>query len=130
MTRFMPRYSTFPIVRGLRSVVEDEGGAGGWHGPAEVHRDLRVLHLSALARRVVVRVPAPRGAGAIVVHGAAELADVLDDHRHAVRVALAEVAAGRVVRAAAAQLDDAARDVLPALALLAEAVLLDRKSVV
>src|SRR5256886_3879018 len=56
---------------------------------------------------------------------AAELADILDHHRHPVRVTLAEVAARGVVGPPAAELDDPARDVVAALALLAEAVLLE-----
>src|SRR5262249_15628985 len=109
----------------LPLVVEDERRARGWHGPAEIHGDLRVLDLPALLRRVVVGVLALRPAGAIIVHRAPELARVLDHHRHAVGVALAQVAAGGVVGPAAAELDDAAGHVLPALPLLAEAVLLE-----
>src|SRR5262244_1769418 len=123
ITRFMPRYSTLAIACLL--VVHDEGGAGWRHRPAEIHGDLRVLHLAALARRVVVAVLALGRAGAVIVDQAAELAHVLDDHAHAVRVALAEVAAGGVVRSLTAQLDDPARHVGAAFALLAEAVLLE-----
>src|SRR5258706_9018139 len=119
----MPRYWT---GWGMRAPLfaHDQGAAGGGHGPAEVHRDLGVLHLAAVAGGVVERVHALGGARAVVVHGAAELPHVLDHHRHAVRVALAEVAAGRVVGALAAELDDPARHVRPPLALLAEPVLL------
>src|SRR3989442_10671577 len=100
---------------------QDERASGGRHGPAQVHRDLWVLHLPAAARRVVIGVNAFGPAGAIVVDGPAELPHVLDHHRHPVGVALAQVAAGRVVGPLAPQLDDAARDVGAALALLAEA---------
>src|SRR5206468_10196909 len=134
----MPRYSTLAISRvpspwpsppvGEREgklVVHDERGARGRHGPAEVHGDRRVLHLPALALRIVVAVLALGPAGAVVVHEAAELSHVLDDHAHAVGVALAQMAARGVVRPFASELDDAARDVRAALALLAEAVLLE-----
>src|SRR5262249_33085670 len=60
-----------------------------------------------------------------VVGEAPELTNVLDHHRHAVRVALAEVTAGRVVGAPSSELDDAARHVCAAFALLAETVLLE-----
>src|SRR5262249_57917198 len=88
-------------------------------------RDPRVVGPAALARGVVVAVLALGPAGAGVVGLAAELAHVLDDHRHAVGVALAQMAARGVVRPLAAELDDAARDVPSALALLAEPVLLE-----
>src|SRR5262249_17981580 len=88
------------------STSQNERASRGRHRPAEIHRDLRVLHLAALAGRVVIGVHAVGGLWAVVVHGAAELAYVLDDHVHAVGVALAEVTAGGVVRALAAQLDD------------------------
>src|SRR5712691_10197745 len=150
ITRFMPRYSTLGIsapywdsprraprlrlvgpvsnrtsVGTRASVVHDESGAGGWHGPAEVHGDPTVLDLAAPTRRVIVAVLSLGRAGAVVVHAPAELAHVLDDHAHAVRIALAEVAARSVVGPPAAQLDDPARHVRSALALLAEAVLLE-----
>src|SRR5207245_107831 len=104
---------------------KDEGAARRRHRPAEVHRDLGVLDLTAPAGGVVVGVDSLCGARAVVVDRPAELADVLDHHGHAVRVALAQVAARGVVGAPAAELDDPARDVLTALALLAEAVLLE-----
>src|SRR6266436_10104839 len=137
-TRFIPRYSTVGMLFGPphpalspsagergKSVVEDQGGAGRRHGPSEVHRDAGVPHLSAPPRSVVIAVLALGPPRAGVVDLAAELADVLDHHRHAMGVALAEMAARGVVGTAAAQLDDAARDIGPALALLAEAVLLE-----
>src|SRR6185369_1453656 len=124
ITRFMPRYSTLAMGWSPLSVVEDQGRAGGRHRPAEVHGDARVLDLPALALRVIVGVLALGGARAIVVHRPAQLAHVLDDHAHPVGVSLAEMPARGVVGTLAAQLDDAARDVGPALALLAEAVLL------
>src|SRR5439155_22380554 len=84
-----------------------------------------VRALPPAARAVVVGVGALGRLRAIVVHSAAQLADILDHHRHAVRVTLAEVAARGVVGPPAAELDDPARDVVAALALLAEAVLLE-----
>src|SRR6266851_6581319 len=110
---------------GSRLVVHDEGGAGRRHRPAEIHGDPAVLDLAALARRVVVAVLALGPARAVVVGEPTELAHVLDDHAHAVGVALAEVAARCVVGPPAAELDGPARHVLAALALLAEAVLLE-----
>src|SRR5689334_20294801 len=117
----MPRYST----EAIELVPHDEGGPGRRHRPAEVHGDARVLHLPALAWRVVVGMFAVLPARAVVVGLPAELTHVLDHHRDAVGVALAQVAAGGVVGALAAELDDAARDVLAALALLAEPKLLE-----
>src|SRR5262245_11270134 len=107
------------------SSPQNERAAGRRYRPAEIHRDLGVLHLAALARRVVVGVHALGGSWAVIVHGAAELAYVLDDHVHAVGVALAEVTTRGVVRALAAQPDDPAAHVVAPLALLAEAVLLE-----
>src|SRR6266542_2954332 len=85
-TRFIPRYSTLGI-RGVPSVVKDQGGAGGRHGPAEVHGDPGVPHLATLSWRVVVAVLALGPSGTGIVDLAAELADVLDHHGHAVGVA-------------------------------------------
>src|SRR3989442_940909 len=103
----MPRNWTGWGMRAPLS-AHDQGAAGGGHGPAEVHRDLGVLHLAAVAGGVIVGVHALGGARAVVVDGATELAHVLDHHRHAVRVPLAQVAAGRVVGTLAAELDDPA----------------------
>src|SRR5215472_13444155 len=125
MTRFIPRYSTLAMAR--LSVVKDEGGSRRGHRPSQIHGDLRVAHLPALLGRVVVAVFALGRARTVVVDGAAELAHVLDDHGHAVRVALAQVPSRRIVRPATPELDDPARHVLPALALLAEAVVLELK---
>src|SRR4029077_2730654 len=55
----------------------------------------------------------------------AQLAGVLDHHVHAMGVALAEMAAARIIRPLAAELDRTARDIFAALALLAEAVILE-----
>src|SRR5438094_4070556 len=101
---------------------EDHRASGGRHGPAEVHRDLHVLDLAALARAVVVGVQAVDGLRAVIVHGAPKLPDVLDDHVHAVGVPLAHVESRRVVGALAAQLDDPAADIIAYFALLTESV--------
>ena len=86
-----------------------------------------VLHLAAAALAVVVGVLAlavrPDRTG--IVDVVAQLAHVLDHHVHAVRVALAQMAAAGVVRPLAAQPDGAVADVVAALALLAEAVILE-----
>src|SRR2546422_9885580 len=111
------------VLRLALLASHDERAAGRGHGPAEVHRDRGVLDLTAVTRGIVVRVDALGGARTVVVHRAAELAHVLDHHGHAVRVALAEVAARGVVGALAAELDDPARHVRSTLALLAEPVL-------
>src|SRR5437879_13753812 len=94
MIRDIPRYWT---GRGTGLPSHDQGAAEGRHRPAEVHRDLGVLHLTAAARGVVVGVDALGRLWAVVVHGSPELADILNHHRHSVRVALAEVAARGVV---------------------------------
>src|SRR5262245_59717240 len=120
----MPRYWTGSGIGGLLS-AQDERAAGRRHRPAQVHGDLGVLHLTAATGGVIVGVDSLRRLRAVVVRGAPELPDVLDDHRHPVRVALAQVTTRRVVGALASQLDDAARYVSAALALLAEAVLLE-----
>src|SRR6266508_5844783 len=91
--------------------MKDQGGAGRRHGPAEIHRDPGVLHLPALTGRVVVAVLALGSSRAVVVGLAAELADVLDRHGHAMGVPLAEMAARGVVGTPATQLDDPARDI-------------------
>ena len=84
------------------------------------------LHLAAAALAIVIGVLAfavrPDRAG--IVDVVAKLADVLDHHVHAVRVALAQMPAGGVVRPLAAQPRDAGGDIFAALALLAEAVIL------
>src|ERR1700755_352418 len=63
-------------------------------------------------------------AGDLVDRGAADLADRLGDAVHAVDIGLAELAAVRVERQPAAQLDRAAGDEVPGLAARAEAELL------
>src|SRR2546430_16141723 len=81
----MPRYWTgwgISDPSSPDSSAEYEGAASGRHRPAQVHRDLGVLDLPAAARAVVVGVDTLGRLRAIVVHGAAELADILDHHRH------------------------------------------------
>ena len=68
----------------------------------------------------------PSGADrAVIVDVVAQLADVLDHHVHAVRVALAQMAAARCCSAACRRADRAVADVFAAFALLAEAVILE-----
>src|SRR2546422_10048446 len=94
MIRDIPRYWT---GWGTGLPPQDQGAAEGRHRPAEVHRDLGVLHLTAAARGVIVRVDALGRLRAVVLHGSPELADVLGHPRPSVRGALAEVAARGVV---------------------------------
>ena len=74
---------------------------------------------------IVVGVDAVLPLGAVVVDGAAKLADVFDDHVHAVSVTLAQMAAAGVVGPSAAQVDYAAGNVVLPFALLAPAVVLE-----
>src|ERR1700757_2274875 len=87
MSRVIPRYS----MVGIASVPQDQGGAGRRHRPAEIHRDARGSHLTALAGRIVIAMPAVGSARTVVVDGAPELAHVFDHHGHAMGIALAEV---------------------------------------
>src|SRR5215831_1546084 len=101
----MPRYSTRDGSPVIALTPHDQGAARHRRRPAHVHGDLGVADLAAATGPVVVRVHALRRVRAVVVDGAAELADVLDDHAHPVGVALAEVAAAGVVGPSPAQLD-------------------------
>ena len=76
----------------------------------------RVLQGPAAALAVVVAVLPLLPVRAVVVDLAAELAHILDDHVHAVRVGLAEMSAAGVVGARAAEEDRPVGDVVPALA--------------
>src|SRR5437868_13691102 len=84
-----------------------------WVGPAKIGADLDILDLAAAAFLVVVGVLAlavrPDRAG--IVDVMAQLPGVLDDHVHAVRIALAQMAAAGVVRPLAAECDRAVADV-------------------
>src|ERR671919_533865 len=104
-----------------RSIApHDHGRTGTRHGPAQVGGHLAVLHLPAAAFLVVVGVLALAvgTGGAAVVDVVAQLAHVFDHHVHAVRVALAQMAAAGVVGPPAAEADGAVADIGPALALL------------
>src|SRR5437879_4632162 len=105
----MPRYWT---GWGMALSPHDQRAAERRHGPAEVHRDLGVLHLATAARRIVVRVDALGGPRAVVVHGPAELPHALAHHGHAVCVALAQDGDGplaTVARALGGGHDEAGR---------------------
>src|SRR5215510_2447620 len=105
----------------------DHGRAGARHGPAKIGGDLASLHLPAAAFIIVVGVLAfaIRPYRTAVVDVMTQLAHVLDHHVHAVRLALAQMPAAGVVRPPSAEFDGAIADVVPALALLAEAVVLE-----
>src|SRR5215203_5592144 len=108
-------------------VPHDHGRPGARIGPAPVGRHLALLHLAAAALAVVIGVPAlavwPHGTGIVGVM--AKLAHVLDHHVQPVRITLAEMTAAGVVGPPAAEPDRAVADILPAVALLAEAVALE-----
>src|SRR2546425_4731611 len=95
----------------LRSAApHDHRRPGRWVGPAEIGADFDIPDLAAAAFLVIIGVPALTvGADRAGIIGVmAQLPGVLDDHVHAVGVALAEVSAARVVRPSAAELDRAA----------------------
>src|SRR5262252_10308339 len=126
----MPRYCAdiifspchFSIERSLPPPHHHRRSRAG-HRPAEIGRYFGVPHLAATALAIVVGVlpPAIGPDRAAVVRIVAELADILDDHCDAVGIALAEMATRCVVRPFPAEHDGAIRDVVAALALLAEA---------
>src|SRR3546814_2367980 len=96
--------------------------------PAEIRRYVHVPDLTAAAVGAVIVCVLPSAVGTdgtVVVHVAAELADVLDHHVHAVGVTLAQMAAAGVVRPPAAEPHCAVRRVLPAP--IVDALKLDRK---
>src|ERR1051326_4556049 len=105
------------------------GRAGAGHGPAEVGGDFDVLRLAAAALAIVIGVAALAVGTdrAAVVHVMAQLAHVLDHHVDAVGVALAQMPAAGVVGSPPAEPDGAVAHVMPAFALLAEAVVLELK---
>src|SRR5882757_8878442 len=97
------------------------------HRPAEIGCYLCVLHLAATTLAIVVGMLAPAIGPdrTAIVRIVAELADVLYHHGDAVGVTLAEVATRCVVRSLSPEHDGTIRDVVAALALLAEAVILE-----
>src|SRR6516225_10662321 len=105
----------------------DHGRSRARHRPAEIGAHLAVSNLTAATLPVVVGVLAPAvGANrAAVVDIVAQLADVFDHHVHAVGVALAQVPAAGIVGPLAAEADGAVADVVPPLALIAEAVIFE-----
>src|SRR5262245_28746329 len=111
----------------LLLVAHDHGRPGSRIGPAQIGRQLALLDLPAAAFAIVVGVAAlavgPDRTG--IVDVVAQLAHVLDHHVLAVGLALAEMAAARIVGPTAAEANRAVADIGPAIALLAEAVILE-----
>src|SRR5271169_757918 len=111
----------------LSAAAHDHRRGGRRIGPAEIGADLDVLYLAAAAFPIVVSMLALAvGADRAGIIGVvAQLAGVLDDHVHAVSVALAEMPAAGIVGPPSAELDRTAADVFATFALLAEAVILE-----
>src|SRR5215470_10479462 len=115
MVNLMPRYS--PCSIGLSSrrhalpALHHHGRPSAGHRPAQIRTQLRILYLAASTFPVVIGVLAfAVGADRTgIVHVAAQLAHVLDDHIHTVGVALAEMATRGIVWPFSAKLDDATR---------------------
>src|ERR1700719_228803 len=109
----------------LSAAPHDHRRRGRRVGPAEIGADLDIPHLTAAALAIIVGMLAfAVGADRTgIIRVMAQLAGVLDDHVHAVGVALAQMSAAGVVGPAPAELDRAAADVFAALAFLAEAVI-------
>src|SRR6516164_2487934 len=120
----MPKYSArIAIFFSVRSAAPHDHRRGGRRvGPAKIGADLDVPDLTASAFAVIVGVLALAvGADRAGIIGVVtQLSGVLDDHVHAVGVALAEMSAAGIVGPPAAELDRTAADVLAALALFAE----------
>ena len=89
--------------------------------------NFRVLHLATTTLAIIVGMlpPAIGPDRATIVRIVAELAHVLDHHGDAVGIAFAEMATRRVVRPFSTEHDGAVGDVVAALALPAEAVILE-----
>src|ERR1700730_13599637 len=124
----MPRYcALIDMFASPSAAPHHHGRAGARHPPAEIGGDLGLPRLAAAALAIVVAVAALAVAAdrAGIVGVVAQLPHILDHHVDAVGVALAEMAAAGVVWALAAEPDGAVADILPALALLAEAVILE-----
>src|SRR5882672_8116172 len=122
----MPRYSPCSIGLSPLPALHHHRRPCAGHRPAQIRTQLRILHLAAAPFPIVISMLA-RAVGSErtgIVYVAAQLAHVLNDHIHAVGVAFAEMPTRGIVRTTSAELDDATRDVLPTLPLLAEAVVL------
>src|SRR5712692_10005813 len=110
----MPRYCAWIpgiVLSPLFSAApHDHRRPGRWVGPAEIGADLDIPDLAAAALLVIVGVPAlaVRADRTGIIDVVAQLPGVLDDHVHAVGIALAEMAAAGVVGPLAAELDHAA----------------------
>src|SRR5690242_15270223 len=98
----MPRYCAEIIALPL---PHHHGRPRAGHRPAEIGRDLGILDLTATALAIIVgMLPlAIRSDRATIVGIVAKLPHILDHHGDAVGIALAEMAAGRVVRPLAAE---------------------------
>src|SRR6267142_1578404 len=105
----------------------DERRTVRWRAPAEIRGHVDGADLPAAALTVVVRMRAPAigTERARIVGIVPKLADVLHHHAHTVGVALAQVSAGGVIRTPPTQFDRPARHVRAALALRAEAIILE-----
>src|SRR4051794_5140417 len=116
-----------PMIVPPLTAPHDHGRAGAGIGPAQVGRQLGVLDLPAATLAIVVGVLslAVGPDRTRIVGVVAQLAHVLDHHVDAVRITLAEMAAAGVVGPLAAEANGAVAHVVAALALLAEAVVLE-----
>src|ERR1700761_2983314 len=110
----------------LGAAPHDHGGPGHRVGPTEIGGYFHTFDLAAAPLAIVeaVLALAVRANRARIVDVVTQLAHVFDHHIHPVGVALAEVAARRILRAASAQTGDAGRNVLTTLAFLAKAIVL------
>src|SRR5262249_11702647 len=79
---------------------------------------------ATLAVVIGVLAPAIAADRAAVIDVMTQLADVLDHHVHAVRIALAQMPAAGIVRPLPAEANGAVADVLAAVALAAQAIIL------
>src|SRR5690349_15501488 len=123
----MPRYCADIIFLVSLPAPHHHRRSRAGHRPAEIGRDLGVPHLAATALAIIESVlpSAIRPDRTVVVRIMAELADILDHHRDAMGVALAEMTARRIVRPFAAELDGAVGHIVTTLALPTETVILE-----
>src|ERR1700722_4892588 len=125
----MPRYSARVAISRPSPLTapHDHGRSGHRIGPTQIGSHLDVAHLAAAALAIVESVLplAVRPDGTRIIRVVAQLAHVLDHHVHTVRISPAQMAARGVLRPFSSQSGDARRDVLAALTLLAEAVILE-----